>query len=99
MVVVEPATADFGVQETVVFEAFVVTTKLYAPAVAGLLESPPKLAVRTTEEPAAVGVNFTLHLLKIVCLACESVQVELEKVPELLLDQMTVPVGATVPDS
>jgi hypothetical protein len=36
----EPATADLGVQVTVVVVASIVTTRLYAPAVAGLLKSP-----------------------------------------------------------
>jgi hypothetical protein len=36
----EPATTDFGLQETVVVVDFIVTIRLYAPAVAGLLESP-----------------------------------------------------------
>jgi hypothetical protein len=59
----EPTITYFGLQEIVVFVVFTVTTRLYAPAVAGLLESPPKLAVSATEEPVAVGVNLTEHAL------------------------------------
>ncbi len=40
MTVEEPATTDLGVQETVVFEVFTVTTKLYHPVVGELAESP-----------------------------------------------------------
>jgi len=75
------------------------TTKLYAPAVAGLLESPPYFAVIMTEEPGAAGVNHTQHVLKAAFLVYESVQVALENLPGLLLDQATVPVGAAVLDS
>jgi hypothetical protein len=41
MTVGEPATANLGVQETVVVVVFMVTNKLYPPAVAGFLRSPP----------------------------------------------------------
>jgi hypothetical protein len=41
MIVDEPATADIGLQETVVLVAFVVTIKLYVPADWKLLASPP----------------------------------------------------------
>jgi hypothetical protein len=41
MTVDEPATADFGEQETLVFVAFVVTSRLNVPEDAGLYLSPP----------------------------------------------------------
>ena len=41
MTVEELATADRGLHETVVFEAFIVTIKLYVPADWKLLGSPP----------------------------------------------------------
>jgi hypothetical protein len=41
MVVDDPATADLGVQETVVFVTFVVTVRMCVPEDGEFLESPP----------------------------------------------------------